>query len=281
MSLVSLATFGALLIKEYLRLRPFHQILSVCKAIHSTASVLVWRRQWSKNTVLCSENESVLFGWPWKQLWSFLFSWSSTVSFCRFNTRFSHYSSCSQLYRLPVYLLFERDSYFGRETKRRLQTHFNVLLASLALTDLLTGFVVQPFHGAMTIFLLQRKSFHEFCGVNLVFSISFVVTWHTVLGHSDLISGERYLTIKYAFAHNEMLTKTRVIVLSVWRLDPRHSWLLFFFLGIVLKATLYSSIICLQILLCKEARRHEKWILDLQFQKRTENLKVNYFSNNI
>ena len=116
-NLVSLATLGVLLIKEYLHLRPFLQILSVCKAIYSTASVLVWQRHWSKNTVLCGENESVLFGWPWKQLWSFIFSWSSTVSFCRFNTRSSHRSSCSQLYRLSVYLLFERVSYFGRENE--------------------------------------------------------------------------------------------------------------------------------------------------------------------
>ena len=49
-SLVSLATFGALLIKEYLHLRPFCFFLSVWKGTHSTASVLVWRRQWSKNT---------------------------------------------------------------------------------------------------------------------------------------------------------------------------------------------------------------------------------------
>ena len=161
------------------------------------------------------------------------FSWSSTVSFCRFNTRSSHRSSCFQLYRLSVYLLFERDIYrfifdiyFGRENETKSSNSLQRLLASLALTDLLTGLVVQPLHGAMTIFLLQRISFLEFCGINLGFSISFVVIWHAVLGHK-VISGERYLSIKYAFAHKEMLTKTRVIVLSVWRLDPKHSWLLF------------------------------------------------------
>ena len=137
------------------------------------------------------------------------------ISFCRFNTRFSHRSSCSQFYRLSVYLLFERDSYFGRETKRRLQTHFNVLLASLALPDLLTGLVVQPLHGAMTIFFSAKKKFSRILRSKSGFSISFVVIRHAVLGHSDLISGERYLIIKYAFARNEVLTKTRVIILSV------------------------------------------------------------------
>lgn len=110
----------------------------------------------------------------------------------------------------PVrYLLFERDIYFGRENETKSSNSLQRLLASLALTDLLTGLVVQPLHGAMTIFLLQRISFLEFCGINLGFSISFVVIWHAVLGH-EVISGERYLSIKYAFAHNEMLTKMRV-----------------------------------------------------------------------
>ena len=40
------------------------------------------------------------------------------------------------------------------KTKRRLQTHPNILLACLALTDLMVGLVIQPIHTAMTIFLL-------------------------------------------------------------------------------------------------------------------------------
>ena len=203
------------------------------------------------------------------------------------NTWSSCPSSCSQLYRLSVYLLFERDSYFGCENET---TSSNSLPR---LVGIFSPYWSIDWVGCSTPpwsydnFLLQRKSFHEFCGINLVFSISFVVIWHAVLGHSDLMSWRWYLTIKYAFAHNEMFTKTRVIVLSVWRLDPKHSWLLFsesrvmVIPVVVLKVTLCSSIICLQKLLYREARRHEKRVLDLQFQKRTESLKVNYFSNNI
>ena len=36
------------------------------------------------------------------------------------------------------------------KTKRRLQTHSNVLLAHLAVTDLMTGLVVQPLYLAIT-----------------------------------------------------------------------------------------------------------------------------------
>ena len=61
------------------------------------------------------------------------------------------------------------------KTKRRLQTHSKILLACLALTDLIVGVVVQPLHGTITIFLLQGKGFNEFCGINLAFSVSFII----------------------------------------------------------------------------------------------------------
>ena len=155
------------------------------------------------------------------------------------------------------------------KTKRRLQTHSNMFLASLALTDLVTGLVVQPLHGVMTIFMLQRKGFHEFCQVNLAFSFSFSLICHSVLCHLVLICGERYLTIKYSFTHHEMLTKTRVLVLSACAWIP--GILVYFFLSratmipvTVVTIALLSSIICLQILVYKEARRHEKRILACQ-----------------
>ena len=155
------------------------------------------------------------------------------------------------------------------KTKRRLQTHSNMFLASLALTDLVTGMVVQPLHGVMTIFMLQRKGFHEFCQVNLAFSFSFSLICHSVLCHLVLICGERYLTIKYSFTHHEMLTKTRVLVLSACAWIP--GILVYFFLSratmipvTVVTIALLSSIICLQILVYKEARRHEKRILACQ-----------------
>ena len=81
------------------------------------------------------------------------------------------------------------------KTKRRLQTNSTMFLASLALTDLMVGVVVQPLHGAMTVFMLQRKRFYEFCEVNLAFNMSSVVIWHAVICNLVLISGERYLTI--------------------------------------------------------------------------------------
>ena len=155
------------------------------------------------------------------------------------------------------------------KTKRRLQTHSNILLACLALTDLIVGVVVQPLHGTMTIFLLQGKSFNEFCGINLAFTVSIVVVCFASLSHLVLISGERYLTIKYSFTHNVVITKPRVIFSSA------IAWIaaiiIFIFLSksmlntvAVFHITSLSTIICLQVLVYKKAKHHEKQILAQQ-----------------
>ena len=59
------------------------------------------------------------------------------------------------------------------KTKRRLQTHPNILLACLAPTDLTVGLVIQPIHTAMTIFLLQGKDSLEFWDIHLTFRSSY------------------------------------------------------------------------------------------------------------
>ena len=72
----------------------------------------------------------------------------------------------------------------------------------------------------------EEKVSTNFFGVNLVFSISFVVIRDGVLGHSDLISGERYLTIKYTFAHNEMLTVRNLLVI-IYSFVSTPNWEMF------------------------------------------------------
>ena len=155
------------------------------------------------------------------------------------------------------------------KTKRRLQTHSNIVLACLALTDLIVGVVVQPLHGAMTIFLLQGKGFNEFCGINLAYSVSFVVVSSASLSHLVLISGERYLTIKYSFTHNEVITKPRIIVSSA------IAWITAIIIFVFLSKSLFiplaisqitslCSVICLQVLVYKKAKDHEKQILAQQ-----------------
>lgn len=59
------------------------------------------------------------------------------------------------------------------ETKQGLQRHRNILLACFALTSLMNGLAVQPFHITMTIFLLHGGDFHKYCDIHFAFSSSF------------------------------------------------------------------------------------------------------------
>jgi len=80
------------------------------------------------------------------------------------------------------------------KTKRRLQTHPNILLACLALTDLMAGLVLQPLDITKTIFLLQGKGAHEFCDIELAFTVFFVVFTFTRICHLLLISAGRAIS---------------------------------------------------------------------------------------
>ncbi len=98
------------------------------------------------------------------------------------------------------------------KTKRRLQTHPNIMLACLALTDLMVGLIVQPLYITKTILLLQGKDFNELCDIDFAFTISFFMLVHTTTCQLVLVSGERYLAIKHTFTHANVVTKARLIV---------------------------------------------------------------------
>ena len=168
----------------------------------------------------------------------------------------------------PLTCFFNGLVILAVKVKRRLQTHSNIMLACFALTNVLNGVLVQPLNATLAIFLLQGKDFHEVCEVNLAFSFSFMEVSLISMCHLILISGERYLTIKYSLRHNEVLTNTSVIVSSF--LTWITAVILYFILPntmmtfAILEITVFSSIVILQVLVYKQARRHEKSILTHQ-----------------
>ncbi len=173
----------------------------------------------------------------------------------------------------------------GVKTKRRLQTHLNILLASLALTDLMVGLVVQPLHVTVAILLLQGKRSNEFCEITSAFLICFLSFGFTSLFHLALISGERYLAIKYPFIHSTFITKRRLVAASIlgWTVIPLRLVLTRVpAISIILQGLIVSSIISSQVLVYREARRHEKQILSRQvslkvrakFEKEKKALKL-------
>ena len=166
----------------------------------------------------------------------------------------------------PLTILLNALVMMAVKTKRRLQTYPNILLACLALTDLMVGLVLQPLHTAIGIF--QGKDAQGFCEIHFAFSISFVIFTFATTSHLILVSGERYLAIKHTFTHATVVTKARLMISSalVWITAPLYclgaSYLTV--ARFVYIAALISLIILFQVLVYKEARRHEKQIHSLQ-----------------
>lgn len=191
-----------------------------------------------------------------------------------------------ELLSCPFTVLLNALVMMAVKTKpRRLQTHLNILLASLALTDLMVGLVVQSLHVTVAIFLLQGKRFDEFCEMKSAFIISFLIFSAASLSHLALISGERYLAIKYPFIHSTADTKRRLMFASIhgWTVIPLRLVLTQVpAISIILQGLIVSSIISSQVLVYREARRHEKQILSQQvslearakFEKEKKALKL-------
>ena len=82
------------------------------------------------------------------------------------------------------------------KTKQRLQTRSKILSACLALTDLLTGLILQPACLELSLIcLLQGKDKTDLCKVDLVFTSSFILFWFASVCHLVIMTCEQYGTI--------------------------------------------------------------------------------------
>jgi len=191
----------------------------------------------------------------------------------RYNSADSFYSllvaaAVFNLAACPLTILLNALVMVAVKTRRRLQTHPNILLACLALTDLMVGLLVQPLHITKSIFLLQGKDTQVFCVIEVALTMSFAIFMFATVFHLLLMSVERYLAIKHTFTHATVVTKARLVISSavawiaaiVLFLVASYSTIVSF----INHVTIISAIIVLQISVYKEARRHEKQILSQQ-----------------
>ena len=185
----------------------------------------------------------------------------------------------------PLTVLFNALVLVAVKTKRRLQTHLNILLASLALTDLMVGLIVQPLHITTTVFHLQGKDPDEICKTMSAFLISFLSFSAASLFHLALISGERYLAIKHTFIHGTVVTKRRLMIVTIliWSVIPLRVVLANVqVVSLVFQGAIVILMVLLQVLVYREARQHEKKILSNQvslearakFEKEKKALKL-------
>ena len=96
------------------------------------------------------------------------------------------------------------------KTKPRLQTMHDLILASMAVTDLAVGIVAQPASIAREISHQTGGSLLMYCNLSTLTMITTTLLSLTSLFHLALISVERLIAMKYSLRYNDIVTKRRL-----------------------------------------------------------------------
>ena len=175
----------------------------------------------------------------------------------------------------PVVILMNVLVIVAVKTRPRLQSVYNILLASMAVTDLLVGTVSRPSYIVVEIFALTGGSVATYCYLEKNTCNQFILfSILASLFHLVLISIERYLALSYALRYTAIVTKFRmtIAVVFVWFLAGSHSLFRTFTVKEYLSHTLsfFTGFSLLVIVYCHIfvyffTRRHEKQISTEQF----------------
>ena len=146
------------------------------------------------------------------------------------------------------------------KTTPQLRDKYNVLLACLAETDVMTGALGQPLFIAELIYRLAGSSASEFCIIPHATRVSSRAFGLISLHHLALISMERYISIKFPFKYRDIVTKRRLIVCDVLAWSQVLTALFFrykrfFFSYFVFGLAMFLSLFIL--IFCRIASYHE------------------------
>ena len=151
------------------------------------------------------------------------------------------------------------------KTKSALRTHSNITLACLAITDVVMGAIGQP---AFISWLIARGQGDDALWQTLLCQFIFRLLTFSSLLHMVMINLERYIAIKHTLQYTSIVTEARLIYLSVflWIVALVITLLTSFFsiIGIISVITALAIIVFCQVVLYREARRHEKEIANQQ-----------------
>ena len=138
------------------------------------------------------------------------------------------------------------------KTTPQLRDKYNVLLACLAGTDIMIGALGQPVFIAELIYRLTGSPVSEFCIISLAARRFIRTSLMSSLLHLTLISIERYISIKFPFKYQDIVTKRRLIasVILAWLLVAFPVILSSFYTNDVLRSillilTLFPSVLVL------------------------------------
>lgn len=98
------------------------------------------------------------------------------------------------------------------KTKRRLQTIHNIMLASLAGTDLVVGIACQPAFIAKEIFCLTGGSLSAYRPLYDITQYAIAASCMASLFHLVLISIERFMAMKHSLRYNTIITNFHMTV---------------------------------------------------------------------
>ena len=112
----------------------------------------------------------------------------------------------------PLTVLLNTLVMIAVKTKPSLQTMHNVILASMAVTDLAVGVVLQPVFIAREIFRLWGGWVLIQCYLNSMTMIITSLLCLTSLFHVVLIALERFIAMKYSLKYNSIVTTRRLAV---------------------------------------------------------------------
>ncbi|XP_078376039.1 melanocortin receptor 4-like [Oculina patagonica] len=153
----------------------------------------------------------------------------------------------------------------------RLQSNTNILLACLAMTDVLTGLTVQPS-------LIAWTSIYLLYGINSTVAITIHTSLIRTLSvcsllHLMLVTCERLIAIKFTMHYHNIVTKQniKVAVIAVWGLTVIPELIKIISNNAVIKymrifSVSLTIIFCIifiasaYVILYRETRRHEKKI---------------------
>ena len=169
-------------------------------------------------------------------------------------------------------------------TKPRLKTKSNCQLACLAVTDVLVGLIVQPFYITSVILLLQgNTASSEFCWILAASETLARILCRASIVHLVLLSLERYMAIIHPYVHHTLVTRFRIVAVSVtaWIVNFLLHVPEFFDPGLALRIVnslllVYVAIIIFcQVSVCREIRRHEKLIAAQQVSEEAKERFLN------